>query len=74
MPGLRIMSSLPERTTASQSDPGATPWLSIFAASAEAASGLAWRIVWSRALVAPWSARPTCQSSRTLLAFSRLAS
>ena len=48
MPGFRIMSSLPERTTASQSDPGATPWLSSLAASADAASGLAWRIVWSR--------------------------
>jgi hypothetical protein len=74
IPGFRIISSLAESITASQSAPGATPSLRILAASAEAASGLAWRIVRSNDLVAPGSSRPTCQSSGTFRAFSRLVS
>ena len=74
MPGFRIISSLPQRTTASQIESGETPRLSSFTASAEASSGEAVRSVSSSDRVAPGSGLPACQSSRTLPAFSRLAS
>ena len=74
MPGARISISLAARTTASQSDSGATPWFRSLTASAEASSGVAWRIVSSSARVAVGSGLPVCQSSRILRAFSRLAS
>ena len=74
MPGFLISSSLPFRTTASQIESAETPRLSRLTASAEASSGEAPRSVSSSARVAPGSGLPACQSSRTLRAFSRLAS